>query len=70
MFGISSQAAKADVDLTDGIRALICERKAVSLFIDRGKLEKWENITLLFHVDFSHIRSILKFAGLKLSPML
>lgn len=40
MFGISSQAAKADVDLTDGIRALICERKAVSLFIDRGKLEK------------------------------
>ena len=32
VFGISSQAAKADVDLTDGIRAFICEGEAVVLF--------------------------------------
>jgi hypothetical protein len=32
VFGISSQAAKADVDLTDGIRAFICDGKSVVLF--------------------------------------
>ena len=31
VFGISSQAAKADVDLTDGIRAFICEGKTLVL---------------------------------------
>ena len=31
VFGISSQAAKADVDLTDGIRAFICNDEAVVL---------------------------------------
>ena len=32
VFGISSQAAKADVDLTDGIRAFICDGESVVLF--------------------------------------
>ena len=31
VFGISSQAAKADVDLTDGIRAFICEGETLVL---------------------------------------
>tara|TARA_B110000879_G_C11015194_1_gene448652 strand:- start:122 stop:322 length:201 start_codon:yes stop_codon:yes gene_type:complete len=40
MLGISSQAAKTDVDLNDGIRALICESKAIYLLIDHSKFEK------------------------------
>ena len=31
VFGISSQAAKADVDLTDGIRAFICDGNTLAL---------------------------------------
>ena len=40
MLGISSQAAKTDVDLNDGIRALICESKAIYLLIDHSIFEK------------------------------
>ena len=40
MFGISSQAATAVVDLNDGTRALICESKANYLLIDHSKFEK------------------------------
>ena len=38
VFGISSQAAKADVDLTDGIRAFICEGET---FVLEEKEEGW-----------------------------
>jgi hypothetical protein len=31
MFSISSQAAEADVDLTDGIRAFVCDGVALVL---------------------------------------
>jgi hypothetical protein len=40
ILGISSQAAKADVDLTDGIRAFICEDETVSLFKNPCKMKK------------------------------